>query len=91
MIHFIFFVLHVAAVLFGLFGLFITIPLHLIASIMMERNERERRYEQQEWLASLSDEDYQRYEDEQLGRRADKVIGLILFLVWLLWVGVLEG
>ena len=30
MVHFIFFVLHIAAVLFGLFGLFITIPLHLL-------------------------------------------------------------
>ena len=54
---------------------------------MIEREERERRYEQQEWLVGLSDEDYQRYEDEQLGRRAVKVIGLILFLVWLLWIG----
>lgn len=43
MFHLTFFILHIAAVLFSFFGLFITIPLHIIASMIRERNQRELR------------------------------------------------
>ena len=35
MIHFIFIVMHIIAVLFGFFLLFISIPLHIIVTLMM--------------------------------------------------------
>jgi len=39
MIHLIFIILHIMAALFGLFGLFITIPLHIIYSVLSNKNK----------------------------------------------------
>ena len=46
--HFLFIVLHIAAVLFGIVGLIVTIPLHLIYSAVAGNSEKQKS-ELQKW------------------------------------------
>jgi len=39
MAHFIFIILHILAFLFGCFGLFITVPLHLIYAVVSKKGK----------------------------------------------------
>lgn len=74
MIHLIFVFVHILAILFGVIWLIFTIPAHIIASLLLSSNERQK-------LAAMSDEEREKYKRTMLIVRVVFIL-CILFILY---------